>query len=261
MNDFKSSIAIIIFVLLTRTVVADFTINTVFSLDSDGDHHGIAFDGTNWSIADPFDDSFHRYDANFNFLGDTSVSGISDMRGMAYDSNTNNLFVGDEDTGIVRLVTIDGSEISQFATGFGEGLNAIAFDPNSDSVWLAFFNGVIENRTRTGTLISSFNGGENWTGLAYDELNNSLLLLESSNDTLFEFAPNGSLIGQMVGVDLIVENGQGLAYDSSLGRLFVTSQTGNVAIWDDPSRAIPEPQITIVILLSLAGQTLRRQRD
>ena len=57
------------FLLLAQTAEADFTFSNEFGLGSSGDHHGIAFDGVNWHIADPFDNTFHNYDSNFNFLG------------------------------------------------------------------------------------------------------------------------------------------------------------------------------------------------
>ena len=111
---------------------------------------------------------------------------------------------------------------------------------------------MIENRTRAGALIFDFDGGQNWTGLAYDDFNDTLLLLET-NDSLFEFEVDGAALGEIVNNDLVTGNGQGLAYDSSLGRLFVTSQGGEIAIWDDPSRAVPEPSGMLLVCLAIAG--------
>ncbi len=236
---------------LCQTVVADFSLNTEFQLGSRGNHHGIAFDGVNWHIAASFTNIFRNYDSTFTFISDTTVAGVDDMRGLAYDSTMGGFFVGDQRAGVVRIVNADGTESSQFLTS--SGLNAIAYDAVGDSIWLAHFSGLVENRTRAGSLISSFVGGQRWTGLAYDDFNDTLLLLETDDDTLFEYQTDGTLLGEIVSNDMVTGNGQGLAYDSSLGRLWVTSQNGRVAIWDDSSRAVPEPSGKTTILL---GATL-----
>jgi len=241
MNSFSIS-TVITLLSLPGLASADFTLTTEFTVNPSGLQAGITFDGTNWHIGDAFEDTFFNYDADFTFLGTTAVTGVGDMRGMTYDSNSGNLFVGDYESGIVREVTVGGVEIQQFSTGVVDDLNALAFNPADDSIWLAYFDsGVVENRTRTGTLISSFVTPENWTGLAYDGFNNSLLLLETG-DTLFEYQTDGVLIGEIIDTDIITGNGFGLAYDSSIGRLWVTSTdtTGRITIFDDPSR-VPEP--------------------
>jgi hypothetical protein len=79
------------------------------------------------------------------------------------------------------------------------------------------------------------------TGLAIDTLNQSLLVLDTG-DILHEYTYAGALIGAPVPTDEIAANGQGLAYDASIGRLFVTTQELSlVTVFDDPARIVPEP--------------------
>ena len=119
------------------------------ALTSPGNHHGIAFDGANWHIGNPFANNYHNYAANFTYLGDTSVAGVADLRGVTYDANSNHLFVGDDADSHVAEVTLGGAIINQFATG-NTTLNALAYDRRDDTLWLAYFNGRIEKRTRAG---------------------------------------------------------------------------------------------------------------
>jgi len=241
------------------TALATFTLTGSVPLTSSGNHHGIAFDGSQWHIADPFTNIFHNYNSGFGFLGDTTVAGVSDMRGMTYDANSGHLFVGDDGTNIVREVTTAGTEIQQFNSGVST-LNALAYDRRDNSIWLAYFNGQIEKRTRTGTLISSFTKPQNWTGLALDPINNSLLAMEDG-DTVWEMKFDGTTVGQVIPTDQIPNNGQGLAYDFNFGRLYATSQVpGNVTIFTDPSR-VPEPASVAVMASACLLLSVRRRRD
>jgi hypothetical protein len=224
---------------------AIFTKTDEIHLTTDGSHHGLAFDGADWHIGNPFTDTIRTYDAAFNYLSTIVVPGVQDMRGIAFDSNSGHLFAGDDSTNVVREITLSGTQVNQFSgAGISSSLNALAYDSRDDTIWLAYFSGLIEKRARTGTLINSFSKIPNWTGLAIDKRSNSLLALED-NDTLFEYRFDGTLIGQIIATDQIFENGQGLAYDSNIGRLYATTQIpGVVTVFDDPSR-VPEPPTVV----------------
>ena len=228
------------------------------SLTSPGNHHGIAFDGTNWHIGNTFTTSYHNYSSSFAYLGDTNIGAGADLRGVAYDPNTNHLFTSDDGDSTVREVTIGGTVVSQFNTGIST-LNAVAFDARDNTIWLAYFNGRIDKRTRTGTVISSFTAPHNWTGLALDPVNNTLLAMDDP-DTVFEYRFDGTSLGAVIPTDQLSGNGQGLAYNASIGRLYATSQTpGIVTFFDDPSR-VPEPASLATLGVAAASVLVRRRR-
>lgn len=225
--------------------------------------HGIAYDGSNWYFPNAQGDPFPggsilgKYDNNYEYIESIWIPGLDSTRGLTYDRNSDHLFIGDQDTGIVREITKGGDKIQQFsASGL---LNALAYDAATDTIWSAHFSGIIEHRTRSGALISSFDGGLNWTGLAIDEINNTLILLKNT-DTVYEFKYDGTLIGQIISTDMIAQNGQGLAYDSMSGTLWATGQFGKLTILQDASR-VPEPATLSLLALGAAAMLRRRRRS
>lgn len=241
------------------TALAAFQKTGEIPLATSQNHSGIVFDGLTWHISNALSNTFRNYDAGFNFISETIVLGVGDMRGITFDPNSGNIFVSDDLGGIVREVTLAGIPVNQFdATTAPRGANALSYDARDDTIWLAFFDGTIQQRSRTGSLISMFNTPHAWSGLALDTANNTLLALED-NDTLYEYQADGTLIGQIITSDQIQNNGFGIEYDSSIGRLYTTSQTpGVITIFDDPSRAIPEP--TRLTLLAVGGVAVLRRR-
>jgi hypothetical protein len=249
--------ALSVLLLSYQPARAGFTYAGSVSLTSPDNHHGIAFDGTNWHIADPFNNNYHNYSSSFTYLNDTTVSGVADMRGLTYDPNSNDLFVNDYQSHNVFEVTVGGIVVSSFNTG-NPGLNGLAYDRRDNTMWLLYFGGLIEKRSRTGTLISSFNTSLEQTGIALDPVSNTLLTMESDSDSVDEYRFDGTLVGQVITTDQIPFNGQGLAYDPSIGRLYATSQQpGVVTFFDDPSR-VPEP--SGVAMGAIAMALLRRRR-
>jgi hypothetical protein len=180
---------------------------------------------------------------------------------LAYDSSTGNLFVSDVATTVVRQVTLSGSTVSSFTGNGTSFLNALAYDPVSDTLWLAYFSGGrIENRTKSGILLSSFSDSSfQWTGLAVDSVQRTLLALET-DDSVREYELDGTSLGTIIPADLIDGNGQGLGYDASSGTLYVTAQIPNeVSVFRDPGRTIPEASTTwLVAVATLAIQSLFR---
>ena len=242
----------------TRAAVADFVGAGSVALSTDSSHHGIAFDGARWHIAKPVSGTFRNYTPGFTFVDETTVAGVLGMRGMTYDPDSGHLFVGDYETGRVREITTQGVEISQFLAFQPGGLNALAYDPRDDSIWLAYFDGTIEKRNSQNIITVSILTTWDWTGLALDPVNNSLLALED-NDTLLEYRTNGTFLGTRLASDVIPNNGQGLAYDATIGRLYVTSQMpGHVTFFDDPSR-VPEPACSAIALLGMVLASCRRR--
>ena len=243
--------------VLSASVSAAFVEGLPYTLTGGGTVD-LAFDGTDWHIA-TLGSGYRNYNSSFALYGNTVVTGVSEARGLAYDANSNHLFIGDYFDGTVREITLGGSVLASFATS-AFSLNALDYDARDNTLWLAHFNGTVEHRTRTGTLLSSFASGQSLSGLAIDTVNNTLLAM-ADNDFVYEYAFNGALLGTPVATDQLNGNGLGLAYDSSIGRLYASSQEGYVSVFDDPARAVPEPATAGLLLLGSAVFLRRRARS
>ena len=196
--------------------------------------HGIAFDGTQWHSAN-FTSGWDSFDTSFLLLGSTTVpGGPNESRGFVYDSNAGTFFVGDVFSGsTVFEVTPGGTVLNSFPSGHSV-MNAIAFNPLDDTLWVVDVDLGVRHLTRTGAFLGSFSTGPSvrWTGAAFDPGRNTLLLLESNSDQVYEYDPSGSLLGIPANFDVVPGNGQGLHYDHTTGILHVTgiSLAGDIAI-------------------------------
>ena len=219
---------------------AEFTKVDQFPIAVQNNIHGITFDGTNWHIAKMATNTFSNYDSAFGFLGTTSVTGVIAMGGLAFADSSGTIFVIDTSTNIVREVELDGTVVGQFTGNTSRNPIGIAYDPNTDTLWLVYFHGIIENRSLDGVLISSFltdkpDEPSRWSGIAVDPVSDTLLLLECRDD-LFEYTKTGVLL-QLLFDDQdetmdeeIVGNGLALDYDGSTGTLHMTTQSDGVVI-------------------------------
>ncbi len=207
-------------------------VDTTINVGSQG--HGIAFDGFEWHIAAIHSNSWRNFDTDFGLLDSTHVPEAieANFRGLAFDEASGNLFAGDFAENEVFEATLAGSVVNSFTSNVPVGFNAIAIDQEDGTLWLVGFNGLVNHVTRTGALLSSFTTpGLQWTGAAFDTARNTVLLLETSADTVHEYDTAGTPLGLAIASDAVSGNGQGLHYDSVTGILHVTSQFGPVAIW------------------------------
>jgi hypothetical protein len=242
---------------LSGTSSAAFTQTAVIDLPTSGRHYGIVFDGTQWHVADT-NNHIYNYDAAFNYVSTTTVNLLDvNLRGLAYDPQTNHLFAANFENENVRELTLDGQQIQQFQTGALE-IDSVAFDPADNTVWTADFTGSLMKYSRTGQLLASFSSLHEWTGLALDTYHDTLLVLDN-DDTLYEYDFSGHLLGRIIATDLISGNGLSLTYDSTLGRLYAVSDFGFVTILDDASRAVPEPSAAALLLPAALGLLIRRR--
>jgi len=230
---------------------------------------GIAYDGdATWSVGQFISTGWALYDTDFILTGSGGASNTGAKRGLAYDGLTDTVFAARRDaTDAIYEVSLANTVVQQFNTGTSFNLNGVATDSTDGSLWLAYFDGVIENRTSTGGLISSFVGGGvgagDWTGIVVDSFNNTLLVL-GGVDELFEYDKSGSLIGQQA-LSLAGNNGLGVEYIADTGKLYVTSQDGVLTILQDAGRigAVPEPSTLTLFALGGAGLVVfvrRRQQ-
>jgi uncharacterized protein YjiK len=223
-------------------------------------HHGIAFDAGEWHVANPFTNAWFTYDAGFHFLRMTAEPILTRNYGLSIDPASGHLFLSDATTGGMVEVTKTGTLIRNLSIP-GAGITAVAYDGRDDSLWVLNATlGQIQHRTRAGGPIASFTTGVGWTGMTLDPVHNTLLLLTNEFDELQEYSTSGSFLGTLIPGDIIPDNGQGLAYDPALGRLYVTSQSGIVSVFEDPSRAVPEPSaVKFLICLFTLAACLNRQ--
>jgi hypothetical protein len=194
--------------------------------------HGIAQVGNQWFMANFEGGGWHVYDLNFNQVGSTAVvPPIGATRPLCYNSNSGTVFIGDYGAGIIYEVTTAGATLNSFSSG-GSGLNALAYNPNNDHVFAVHYSGLVAELTSAGAPVNSFNaGGYSWTGAACDWINDTLLLLTSSNDYVVEYDFGGAVVDTPLNTDAVTGNGQGMAYDANTGIMHVTSQEGNIALW------------------------------
>ncbi len=80
------------------------------------------------------------------------------------------------------------------------GFAFITWDPTNNSLWIANWGGQVENRTLSGTLLSSFNTGisTGQTALALDHADGTLWLSEWGNQGWFrQYDKSGNLLQQV----------------------------------------------------------------
>jgi hypothetical protein len=226
-------------------------------LSGGGNYHDLAFDGSQWHIASGLHNFWWNFSPSFSLQGTTTVSAVSDMRGLAYDAALNQLVITDQDTGIIRFVDLAGTVHSQFSAGSfqTEGLD---FDNRDSTIWLARFDGQIEHWSSSGQLLFGFNGlaslplPNGWSSVAIDPATNHLFAM-NDNDAIYEFTMTGQLLGKIIddpfpGGDGFTGNGLGLNYDPVAMLLRTTSQAGGLVTF----HGLPEPS-TIVLAMWIAG--------
>jgi hypothetical protein len=195
--------------------------------------HGLASDGTDWYVAN-FGDPIRVFDVAWVQIGTLTVPGGRTIRGLAFDIASGNLFLGSYGTQEVVETTTAGVQVNVFPTGLASGFNAVAVNDIDGTVWVVGYGGDIRHLTRTGSFLGGFSTPFNWTGAAVDALRNTILLMESSPDTVHEYDFGGATLGLAIASDCVGGNGQGLTYDSFTGVLTATGQYGDLSIWDRP---------------------------
>lgn len=257
MFKFRSSVFLCLTLIFAGQVDAQFVKQTEIPLTPTPDYsHGIAFDGGNWHIANLNTPSFNTYNSSFSRISQITIPGLVDVRGLAFDSSTGNLWLGDYTSSRVYEVTTTGTLIQDFPVG--TGVNAVAYNPLTDTIWVARFASELQQWSRTGTLISSFSTpGLTWTGLAMDSCSGNLLLMEAQNDLVYEYQTDGTQVGQIIPSDQIIANGQGLYYDAATAELYATSAIDPIiTVFQDPNRTTcGGPSVTYSVGGSVSGLT------
>jgi hypothetical protein len=214
--------------------------------------HGIARVGNEWFMAN-LDEGWNIYDTGFVQTGTTRIPELGQTRGMVLDTSSGNLFVGDGRADTIFEVSPSGVIQDSFSSA-GTGLNALAYNPNDDTLYAVHYGGFVSHLTTMGAPLDDFTiTTDKLTGAAWDSESNTLLVLTfdySHLDLVKEYTTDGELVGTPLAVDAVTGNGQGLHYNSQTGVLHVTSQFGTVALWE--REVIPEPSSLLLILIALA---------
>ncbi|QDV77436.1 YncE family protein [Botrimarina mediterranea] len=221
--------------------------------------HDLDFDGSTWYVAQTLTGAWSTYDASFGFLSETSISGVGDLRGLAYSSALNQLVVLDQDTGIVRFVNPDGAVTGRIRTG-APATEGMDIDDRDSTLWLTRFEGSVEKWSFSGELLFSFDArsllptNDELQSVAVDPDTNGLFVFTNSDD-LFEFSMDGTLRGQLLtdafpsSLPGVRDNGLGIHYDAPSKTLRLTSQGGDLYTY----ALIPEPSSVALALLTLVS--------
>lgn len=155
----------------------------------------------------------------------------------------------------------------------------------SDTLWLSGYNGIIYHVDLTGALLSSFDSGNLWTGVATDGSSlyttSGLGLLDPAS-TIYQWDFGGSLLGT---IQTPLNDTLGLGYDSSTGSFWVggldtlanvnalgaligspLSASGAISgvEFGDLITAVPEPGAFVLVgagLLLLGGRRWRKRKQ
>jgi|GEM_PF-3486190 len=221
--------------------------------------HGIAGDGTNFYLGS-FDSGISVRDASFS---ETTLygnpGGFGQIRGVGHDASTGSILAGNYTTGDVYRMSTEGVLLDTMNLMGSSLMNAVGADGNSGNIFTLGFNGLIQQHTSTGAFVSSFNVGTTLTGMAIDDVNQSIFIMTSGDDVVHEYDYNGTLIGTVIADGSADGNGQGLYYDNTTGELYVTSQF-SMTVWADSTRqVVPAPaSMTLLGLACFAAARRRR---
>ena len=180
--------------------------------------------------------TIQRYDLSFNHLGSITLSGgglsNSTRQGIHRDAASGDFFVTNH-LGVIHRFDSTGNFVSSFAHG-GAG-NGMAYDPNTNTIWVASFNGGVEQFSLAGASISSFSPSTTSSpvGIAYDAVSDTLLVGENGSDAVEEYTTSGTALGTFLPSPVFVGNGLGMDYDEVTGNFYYGGQTfpGSIEVY------------------------------
>lgn len=221
--------------------------------------HGLASDGTNFFLGS-FESGVSVRDGSFTESMLFGTPAFGQTRGVGFDASTGTLLVGNYTNGDVYRMSTAGALLDTMSLSTPAQMNAVGADGNTGNIFTLEFGGLIQQHAGDGTFLSSFNIGFNLTGLAVDDVNQSIFVMYSTDDMIREYDYNGNLLGTAVADGSTAGNGQGLYYDNTTAELYVTSQRGEITVWADSTRqVVPAPASAVLIGLSGLVATRRRR--
>jgi len=237
----RRPIAALASTILAAAAHADFEIIGEAELaTSSGQAYDITLDATSFYVAQIFTPEWDVFDPAFEYLTTTQAGAGQQFRAIGFSEQRATMFAADYPTGVIHELALDGTPIGSFAGAAPGQINAVAVDRLDATIWIATFDGDVLQYDPEGTLLASFEVPFFVTGLAIDEAAGTLLLMESLDDLVYEYDRAGNQVGIPVPIDIIPDNGLGLAYDAFTATLYATTQTGpaRVTIFQDPDRPV-----------------------
>ncbi len=172
--------------------------------------------------------------------GTASASANSGLEGVSYDPNTDDIYVVWEKSDNPGTTE---QEIRSFDLSTAElspGVTPSMNDP--------FANGVLDSL-----------GLIDLSGLHFNSVTNTLLIISHESDELLEVSPTGTLLSS---ISLTGPNQMNQPEGVTMGddgRLYIVGEADELAIYVGPEPAIPEPSTFALVFASLAC-VLRRRR-
>jgi DNA-binding beta-propeller fold protein YncE len=159
--------------------------------------------------------------------------------GIAYDPVERRVFVSDEVGGAVTVFTANGKRIGRVGLGFGSSVGNVQYDSGSGHVLVDVQSrnvvAVIDPRSLRILRRVSVPGCENDHGLLIDAQRRIAFVACDHNATLLTLDLMRMKVTGRAGVG---DEPDVLAFDSSLRRLYVASESGVVAIFAERGRAL-----------------------
>ncbi len=268
----------LLFAIQAFPAVADFAVANQFDIGM-GETNSITWNGTHYfvtgGLANGGSHTIHLLDDTFNLAGTMTIpangfGGFAHaLRGISYDSVSGNLFVVEFDTvnQVIREVTTDGTILGTVDPGHDAFLNAVAVDPDDQSLWLGYWDGRVEHYLQNGTYLGGFNvAGQAWTGIDVDPVSDTLLLL-NGDDLFFEYSFDGSVVDTLVASDQIAKEGFGFIYNEVDATLYAPGTPGlfgdppaSMTVFQDPTRpVVPEPGSLVLLSVGLLMIQMRHR--
>ncbi|MEA3443796.1 MAG: T9SS type A sorting domain-containing protein [Bacteroidota bacterium] len=186
--------------------------NVQFNYPTHPDHPaqaGIETDGTNFYITQWNNDSIFKYDMNGNYVGAFTISGVTELRDLAYDGTY--FYGSNASANIYEMDFTTQTLISTIYAPSGTQVRHIAYDDFNDAFWVGNWSTDLDLVSRTGTIIntipSATHGLSSIYGTAFDTISPGGPYLWAIN------ASNALGMAQLIMVEIATGQQTGIIWD------------------------------------------------
>ena len=181
--------------------------DVVSTFNTENVHYpGIETDGTNIYVACWLDSYFERYDMNGVFEGYFTIEGVSEVRDMAYNSNTGYFYGAAANTSLFEMDLTNETLIS--TTTIPTECRAIAYDDVDNTFWANNWSSPLTEFNPDGSVTGRTIEVNSIYGAAYDNWSDSenptLWVFHSEvGGTIVEYALDGTLTGREIDISTV----------------------------------------------------------